>query len=70
MQEGRLPPALTWGFSGADDGTRTRDPHLGKVVLYPLSHVRVIFESRRRSGAQQPAHVSRAAPPKSEPGDR
>src|SRR5919106_4060036 len=28
------------GF-GADDGIRTRDPHLGKVVLYQLSHVRV-----------------------------
>jgi hypothetical protein len=26
---------------GADDGTRTRDPHLGKVMLYQLSHVRV-----------------------------
>ena len=26
---------------GADDGIRTRDPHLGKVVLYQLSHVRV-----------------------------
>ncbi len=22
--------ALTWNFSGADDGIRTRDPHLGK----------------------------------------
>ena len=29
------------GFCGADDGTRTRDPHLGKVMLYQLSHVRV-----------------------------
>ncbi len=29
------------GGSGADDGIRTRDPHLGKVVLYQLSHVRV-----------------------------
>src|SRR5579875_3182764 len=28
---------------GADDGTRTRDPHLGKVMLYQLSHVRVQF---------------------------
>src|SRR5437588_11253712 len=28
-------------FSGADDGIRTRDPNLGKVVLYQLSHVRV-----------------------------
>ena len=24
----------------ADDGIRTRDPNLGKVVLYQLSHVR------------------------------
>ena len=29
------------GFRGADDGIRTRDPHLGKVMLYQLSHVRV-----------------------------
>ena len=26
---------------GADDGTRTRDPHLGKVMLYQLSHIRM-----------------------------
>jgi hypothetical protein len=31
---------VTWDFSGADDGIRTRDPNLGKVVLYQLSHVR------------------------------
>ena len=31
MQQGRLKPALTCSFSGADDGIRTRDPHLGKV---------------------------------------
>ena len=31
---------LTCGFTGADDGIRTRDPNLGKVVLYQLSHVR------------------------------
>ena len=29
-------------FCGADDGIRTRDPHLGKVVLYQLSHVRLV----------------------------
>ena len=28
-------------ISGADNGVRTRDPHLGKVVLYQLSHVRI-----------------------------
>ena len=27
-------------YRGADNGVRTRDPHLGKVVLYQLSHVR------------------------------
>jgi hypothetical protein len=27
--------------NGADNGIRTRDPHLGKVVLYQLSHVRL-----------------------------
>ena len=32
---------LTRGNIRADDGIRTRDPHLGKVMLYQLSHVRV-----------------------------
>ncbi len=32
---------LTRKDIGADDGIRTRDPHLGKVMLYQLSHVRV-----------------------------
>ena len=30
----RQKSALTWDFRGADDGIRTRDPHLGKVMLY------------------------------------
>ena len=38
------PVARPWAdlrrYRGADDGTRTRDPNLGKVVLYQLSHVR------------------------------
>ncbi len=34
--ESRLPT-----FNGAEDGARTRDPNLGKVVLYQLSHFRV-----------------------------
>src|SRR5215216_5135179 len=33
----------------ADDGIRTRDPHLGKVMLYQLSHV--------RTSCNQPARV-------------
>ena len=28
----------------ARDGTRTRDPHLGKVVLHQLSHSRLVPE--------------------------
>ncbi len=36
-------PSVTCAYTtGADDGTRTRDPHLGKVMLYQLSHVRVV----------------------------
>ena len=30
--------------NGAEDGTRTRDPHLGKVMLYQLSHFRSMTE--------------------------
>ena len=34
-------PDRSRGLSyGADDEIRTRDPHLGKVMLYQLSHVR------------------------------
>ena len=28
---------------GAENGTRTRDPNLGKVVLYQLSYFRIIL---------------------------
>ncbi len=35
------PGRMTGAFlRGADDEIRTRDPHLGKVMLYQLSHVR------------------------------
>src|SRR3984957_9092931 len=39
----------------ADDGIRTRDPHLGKVMLYQLSHVRMPVPSH-------PGPVRRIAP--------
>ena len=29
----------------AEDGTRTRDPNLGKVMLYQLSYFRIIFRT-------------------------
>ena len=36
---GKRAPAAP--IARAEDGTRTRDPHLGKVMLYQLSHIRV-----------------------------
>ena len=33
--------AFPGGKRGADDGTRTRDPHLGKVMRYQLRYIRV-----------------------------
>src|SRR5215212_9368852 len=35
--------------NGAEDGTRTRDPHLGKVMLYQLSHFRSKNRDHRRN---------------------
>ena len=38
-------------FCRADDRIRTGDPNLGKVVLYQLSHVRVVYETyQNRAG--------------------
>ena len=36
-----VPPPSPAPALRADDGIRTRDPHLGKVMLYQLSHVRM-----------------------------
>ena len=33
--------SLFCSTNGAENGTRTRDPNLGKVVLYQLSYFRV-----------------------------
>src|SRR5437588_6755209 len=38
----------------ADDGIRTRDPNLGKVVLYQLSHVRVAHDFIRSAPPHRP----------------
>src|SRR4029079_18261359 len=38
--------------NGAEDGTRTRDPHLGKVMLYQLSHFRSRVCDHRYGGAE------------------
>ena len=41
VSPGNQIAGLTCGSVGADDEIRTRDPHLGKVMLYQLSYVRV-----------------------------
>ncbi len=38
----KKPPL--WAAFRAGNGTRTRDPNLGKVVLYQLSYSRLIFQ--------------------------
>ena len=38
---GKGPLETVRNCNGADNGARTRDPNLGKVVLYQLSHVRL-----------------------------
>ena len=67
----RLPVLLTdnlYNLSGAENETRTRDPNLGKVMLYQLSYFRklnfVIQKSERlvpRTGLE-PACLSTHAP--------
>ena len=50
--------------SGADDEIRTRDPHLGKVMLYQLSHVRVERTPYQVPPVERKALVvAEAAPP-------
>ena len=48
---------------GADDGTRTRDPHLGKVMLYQLSHIRVHSTDPYR-GAWRWKTITSSRPPR------
>ncbi len=40
-EKGRMHSSSGLLRNGADNGARTRDPNLGKVVLYQLSHVRL-----------------------------
>ena len=41
-----------WG-TGADDETRTRDPHLGKVMRYQLRYIRIALFRRECRGASR-----------------
>ena len=51
MATGRAPAAANsmswWGFTGAGNGVRTRDPQLGKLMLYQLSYSRSSDRSSR-----------------------
>jgi hypothetical protein len=46
-------------FIGADDEIRTRDPHLGKVMLYQLSHIRIGIDNL---AVEAPDRTTRPAP--------
>ena len=49
----------------AGNGTRTRDPNLGKVVLYQLSYSRdeAWWRTPRHSTTSEPARVHAGSPP-------
>ena len=53
-------------LSRATDGVRTRDPDLGKVVLYQLSHVRMgnafQFSNRGRRGSNPVSYTHLTLP--------
>src|SRR5262249_3012896 len=61
LDEGAAGPESRLGREGdgAEDGTRTRDPHLGKVMLYQLSHFR---PNRRPAGLVPRARFELATP--------
>jgi hypothetical protein len=44
----RSPESEDTGPTRADDETRTRDPHLGKVMRYQLRYIRISFRSSPR----------------------
>ena len=46
--QGRALPTELFPQSGAENETRTRDPDLGKVVLYQLSYFRLSFLTRQK----------------------
>ena len=56
-----LDEGATGQRNGAEDGTRTRDPHLGKVMLYQLSHFRSDAAQRRVCGAESQSRTGDTA---------
>jgi hypothetical protein len=55
---------ITWGLRPlrADDEIRTRDPNLGKVVLYQLSHIRVSYFQDLDTLTQKLGYLQLSAP--------
>ena len=50
--------SLFCSINGAENGTRTRDPNLGKVVLYQLSYFRLFCEKSAFSAAPRQKQAS------------
>src|SRR5207244_7120689 len=69
----REKPRYSGLSGGAGDGIRTRDPQLGKLMLYQLSYTRAvapILALLTRTSAEQPARDAGHLPPRRQPGDR
>ena len=50
--EDKKAPSMTRLFEfGAGNETRTRDPNLGKVVLYQLSYSRLLWQSNDKGSS-------------------
>ena len=49
----------------AENGTRTRDPNLGKVVLYQLSYFRLLIYKRREKEETRTPTTQLSLPPQS-----
>ena len=70
----KRPSYRPLSFHGADNGIRTRDPHLGKVMLYQLSHVRMLGyqkfggDARIRTGGEGFAGLCLTTWPRRHPG--
>ena len=73
-QRSRGTARMLRGRSRADDGIRTRDPHLGKVMRYQLRYVRTSQSNGRRmrtlaehAHERQPGVGARASPDRGPP---
>ena len=54
----RSTPELLWPIIGAEDEVRTRDPQLGRLMLYQLSY----FRNAKKKWGEQDSNLRRRAP--------